>query len=107
MKILAISYPKKPEDEQKIARLVFEYRKSIEPKMLAEMFKISFPDLPDAIEKHEDVHVPFCRQFLTLLARNAIAVWRNPASLLWRVFMAVFISLNELASFWKVGNDFT
>lgn len=44
MKILAISYPKKEEDEKKINDLVYEYTSITEPKMLAEREAISFAD---------------------------------------------------------------
>lgn len=36
-----------------------------------------------------------------------IGVWRNPGSLLWRIFISVFVACFELASFWQAGNDVT
>ena len=68
--------------------------------MLAEREAVSFPDFQDAIANHNDVKISLCRQFLTLLSRNMVAVWRNPGSLLWRIFISVFVACFELASFW-------
>ena len=44
-------------------------------------------------------------QFYILLTRNAIGSFRNPYSLLARLFLLVAVAGAEMATFWQVGED--
>lgn len=48
-----------------------------------------------------------CSRFVSLLGRNFVGLYRNPASLIGRVIISVFVSLSMLLIFWQIGDDET
>ena len=73
--------------------------------MLDEREIISFDDLREAIENHKAVHISFCRKFACLFGRNFLALYRNPASLIGRVVIELFVAATYLIIFWQMGPD--
>ena len=51
--------------------------------------------------------VSMFKQFYILLTRNAIGSFRNPYSLMARLFLLVAVAGAEMATFWQVGEDET
>ena len=45
------------------------------------------------------------QQIKQLLLRNTIALSRNPAALLGRIIISIFVSLVSLVLFWDKGRD--
>jgi len=92
MKLLSISYPKTEEETEKIESFVIAYMTMNQPRVLQERREISFDDLTEAIERHQTVKVSLCKQFWSLLGRNYIGLVRNPASLIGRIVISVFVA---------------
>ena len=100
MKILSVNYPKTEEDKEKIDHLVKNYKEHNEPRMLSERHEISFTDLTEAIQNYQMKRVNICRQFFSLLQRNIIGLWRNPAALIGRIVISIFVAATQLIIFW-------
>ena len=47
------------------------------------------------------------RKFSCLVGRNIVGLKRNPASLIARVLVVLFVAINYVIIFWKMGNDKT
>ena len=66
------------------------------------MNKLSFDQLSNVVS----VHPPgtnVCTQFKQLFLRNAVGLSRNPAALLGRIVISIFVSLVSLTLFWNAG----
>lgn len=100
MKLLAVSYPKTEEDKEKIDSFVNSYKKLNEPRVLAERQELSFTDLTEAIQNYKIKRPNVCRQFLSLLGRNIVGLWRNPAALIGRIVISIFVAATQLTIFW-------
>ena len=47
------------------------------------------------------------RKFTSLMSRNIVGLKRNPASLIARTLVVLFVAMNYVIIFWKMGNDKT
>ena len=102
MRILNVSYPKKDSDILKVKKFVSNYKRIIRPKVEDKMTKFSFQKLIDTVQ----IYRPKTKHFSTfyqLILRNAIALKRNPAALLGRIIISIFVSLVSLTLFWDAG----
>ena len=105
IKTLTVSYPKTNSDIDKLDYFNRMYDLKIHKKL-----KRSFVNQPDDAKNTIITMQPRKRSFVfqqikQLLLRNTIALNRNPAALLGRIIISIFVSLVSLVLFWDKGRD--
>ena len=105
IKTLSVSYPKTSSDIDKLEYFNHMYDQKIHKKL-----KRNFVKKPDDAKNTIITMHPKKRSFLfqqikQLLLRNIIALSRNPAALLGRIVISIFVSLVSLVLFWDKGRD--
>ena len=106
MKILAIKYPKKKDDEEKIEYLNRYYHALIEKSVKAEnrMIRLEAPKVTgaDVIDYKATTKV----QLEQLMNRSWILVKREPAFTFAKIMQTVIIGFLMIGAFWKL-NDYS
>ena len=103
LRILQVSYPKTAEDVLRIEGFVDNYENIIKPMVDRQMEELQFVQLASGLAK-ERAGANVCVQFYQLFLRNAIGLARNPAALIGRIVISIFVSITSLALFWGYGN---
>ena len=67
------------------------------------MEELKFDELGDVLKK-TNKEANICIQLYWLLFRNMVGLCRNPAALIGRIVISVFVSITCLALFWGFGN---
>ena len=67
------------------------------------MEELKFEELASVLDKTSK-EANICVQLYWLLFRNMVALCRNPAALIGRIVISVFVSITCLGLFWGFGN---
>ena len=105
IKTLSVSYPKTSADIDKLDYFNHMYDQKIHKKLKRSFVK-KLDDAKNTIITMQPKKRSFLfQQIKQLLLRNTIALSRNPAALLGRIVISIFVSLVSLVLFWDKGRD--
>ena len=102
LRILQVSYPKTEADVARIDGFVDNYQTFLKPMVERQMEELTFDQLANVLSGKKG-GVNACVQFYHLVMRNAVGLSRNPAALIGRIVISVFVSITCLALFWDYG----
>jgi len=97
-----VSYPKTKADEVRIQGLVNNYDKILKKIVDRQIEELQFPQLTDVVND-KIIKISLCVQLGQLIYRNYIALVRNPAALIGRIVISLFVSITSLGIFWNFG----
>ena len=104
MRELSINYPKKQEDEDKIAHYNDKYMREIEPAVKSEMQELQFGELN--VRQQSVNRMSFCSQLKLLNWRNLRIAKREPRATFAKVIIAIFYGALYDMIWWQIGGKY-